>query len=189
MALRSYPAEPVYQAPEKKPALLYLARMGYHQAMSLAIERATAPAPDACMLITELEAELSAIYSAEQRHGLSVERVFQQPNLLFFIARLSGQAVGCGGIALADGYGEVKRMYVRAAVRGRGIAQAIIARLEQEARSAGMNLLVLETGDAQHSAIRLYEKAGFKRCGAFGEYATMPRDAIRRSVFFEKAIA
>ena len=155
--------------------------------MTLVIERVTAPTPDASMLITELEAELSATYSAEQRHGLSVERVFQ-PNVLFFIAHLSGQAVGCGGIALADGFAEVKRMYVRPQARGRGIAQAILGRLEQEARSRGMNLLMLETGDAQQSATRLYEKAGFKRCGAFGEYATMPQDAIKRSVFFEKRL-
>ena len=154
---------------------------------SLVIERVAAPTPDARMLITELEAELSAIYSAEQRHGLSIERVFQ-PNVLFFIAYQAGQPVGCGGIALGDGWAEVKRMYVRPQMRGRGVAQAILAHLEQEARSRGVNLLVLETGDAQQSAIRLYEKAGFRRCGAFGEYAAMPQDAIKRSVFLEKRI-
>ena len=45
-----------------------------------------------------------------------------------------------------------------------------------------------ETGDAQHAAIRLYERAGFTRCGAFGDYAGMPPRAIERSVFFERAM-
>jgi hypothetical protein len=48
--------------------------------------------------------------------------------------------------------------------------------------------VVLETGDAQHAAIRLYERAGFTRCGAFGAYAEMSPEATKRSLFFDKAI-
>jgi putative acetyltransferase len=158
------------------------------QTMSVVIERVMGPTPDAFMLITELEAELSATYSTEQRHGLSMDRIFCT-NVSFFIARLAGDAVGCGGIAIADGLAEVKRMYVRRNARRRGVAAAILARLEEEARARGTNLLVLETGDAQQSAIRLYERAGFRRCAAFGEYAKMPQAAIQRSVFFGKQIA
>ena len=55
----------------------------------------------------------------------------------FFIARLGGVAAGCGGIALIDDYAEVKRMYTRPALRGRGVAKAMLLRLEAEARSAG----------------------------------------------------
>ena len=139
------------------------------------------------MLITELEAELSTAYAPEQRHGLNLDRIFRA-NVSFFIARLEGDAVGCGGIAFAESAAEVKRMYVRPEARGRGVARAILARLEKEARARGINLLVLETGDAQHAATRLYERAGFRRCAAFGEYARMPPSAIQRSVFFEKEI-
>ena len=79
-------------------------------------------------------------------------------------------------------------MYVRPAVRGRGVARAILERLEEEARSEGIPRLTLETGDAQHDAMRLYERAGFTRCAAFGAYATMPPECVARSVFFEKRI-
>jgi putative acetyltransferase len=155
--------------------------------MSLAIEPVRAPTEDAIALIEELETELSVHYPAEQRHGLAAERVFQ-PNILFFIARQDGVAVGCGGIAFEPDFAELKRMYVRPAWRGRGIAQAILARLEQAARAQRVARLVLETGDVLHAAMRLYKSAGFTSCQAFGAYAAMPTRAIERSVFLEKWI-
>ena len=161
--------------------------------MTIALEHVTAPTDDARALIGELDAELNSDYPPEQRHGFSVERVFQ-PDVLFFIARDdAGPAdcgpVGCGAVALQPGgMAEVKRMYVRPRARGRNVAQAILDRLEAEARSRGATRLVLETGDIRHAAIRFYERAGFTRCGPFGAYATMPPRAIERSVFFEKRI-
>jgi putative acetyltransferase len=155
--------------------------------MSLVLEQVQAPTDDVRMLIGELDAELSGHYASAQRHGLSIARIFQ-PAVLFFIARLDGEPVGCGGIAFEDGLAEVKRMYVRPQARGRDVARTILARLEQEARVRGLTRLVLETGDAQLAAIRFYQRAGFTRCTAFGAYTTMPASAIERSVFFEKGI-
>jgi putative acetyltransferase len=155
--------------------------------MSLVLERVESPTDDARRLIEELEEELSGDYSAEQRHGLSVERVFQ-PNISFFVARLNGEAVGCGGIAFEDGWAELKRMYVRVPYRGRRIGRSILDRLMDEARARGVGRLVLETGDVLHSPHRLYEGAGFTRCTAFGPYAAMPPHKTARCIFFEKHI-
>jgi putative acetyltransferase len=155
--------------------------------MSLVIEQVTSPTDEVRELIGELDAELNSVYSPEQRHGFNIAQLFE-PGVSFFIARLDGQAAGCGGIAFKDGLAEVKRMYVRPGARGRKVADAILARVEDEARTRGMNRIVLETGDAQHAAIRFYQRAGFRRCTAFGSYARMPSDAIVRSVFFEKPI-
>ena len=52
---------------------------------------------------------LGAAYKAHQRHGLSIEQLFE-PNVRFFVARLDGLVVGCGGVAIFDDYAEVKRM-------------------------------------------------------------------------------
>ena len=155
--------------------------------ITVVIEQVPAPTAEITDLLAELDAALSGPYSAEQTHALSVEQLFQ-PNLRFFVARLDGAAVACGGVGLYDGYAELKRMYSRPAVRGRGVAKALLRRLEAEARAAGSALLRIETGVYQKEALRFYEGAGFRRCGAFGTYAELPPRAIELSLFYEKAL-
>ena len=151
----------------------------------LIIELATAPTDDVRVLVAELEEDLAARYPPEQRHGLSLDAIFQ-PHIRFFVARVGGAAIGCAGVALLPGLAEVKRMYVRPAARGRGVAEALLARLEATARDAGLTRLCLETGDRQLAAIRVYQRNGFTRCEAFAAYASMPPGTVATSVFFEK---
>jgi putative acetyltransferase len=151
------------------------------------IEPAPAPTPEVEQLVAELNAVLGALYPAHQRHGLALENLFV-PGIRFFVVRLDGAAMGCGGVALCDGYAEVKRMYVRPAARGRGLAKAVLHRLEAEARAAGKSVLRLETGVHQHEAVALYRASGFRPCGAFGPYAEMPAANIETSLFFEKRL-
>ena len=139
------------------------------------------------VLIGELETVLAAEYPPEQRHGLDIDAIFQ-PHIRFFLARLGGEAVGCGGVAFFRDFAEVKRMYVRDVARGQGVADAIIARIEEEVRGAGLSLLQLETGDRQLAAIRFYARAGFRECAAFGAYTRMTPQSVATSVFFEKRI-
>jgi putative acetyltransferase len=155
--------------------------------MPISIEPAPAPTDEVRVLVHELEAILAAEYPPEQRHGLALEAIFQ-PHIRFFIAWLDGVAVGCGGVALFDGFAELKRMYVREAVRSRGVAPMLLARLEETARTAGAPLLRLETGTNQLAALRFYEREGFRRCAAFGDYAAMPAQAIATSIFMQKPL-
>jgi putative acetyltransferase len=152
------------------------------------IEAALTATDEVRALVGELETVLAAEYSPEQRHGLSVEAIFR-PHIRFFIARQDGVAVGCGGVALFADFAEVKRMYVRDAARGQGIADAILVRLEREARDAGLSLLRLETGDRQLAAMRFYQRAGFRHCAVFGDYLPMAPQSIATSVFLEKDLA
>jgi putative acetyltransferase len=118
---------------------------------------------------------------------LALDAIFQ-PHVRFFLARRHGAAVGCGGVALFPGFAEVKRMYVRDTARGQGVADAILAHIEEEVRSAGLSLLRLETGTRQIAAMRLYARMGFRGCAAFGDYARMAPNAIATSVFLEKRV-
>jgi len=151
------------------------------------LERATAPIAEVRTLVGELEATLSAHYPAHQRHGLKLDSLFE-PHIRFYVARLGGVPAGCGGVAFLDGFAELKRMYVREALRGRGVADAVLRRLEAEAGEAGYVVLRLETGDKQLAAMRFYERAGFRRRAAFGAYAAMPPEATQTSVFMEKLL-
>lgn len=155
--------------------------------MTLDIERALSATPDVVELITALEAELSPNYPPEQRHGLSLDALFQ-PHIHFVIAREDGRGVGCGGIALYPGFAELKRFYVKPGLRGRGIADTILRQLGDVAAASGRPLLRLETGTQQQAALRFYERSGFARCAAFEPYASMPPAAIASSVFMEKAL-
>ena len=155
--------------------------------MNIAIERVIRATPEVHDLIGELNDVLGAVYEAHQRHGLSIVQLFE-PNVHFFLARLDGIAVGCGGVAVLEDYAEVKRMYTRPAARGRGVATALLYRIEDEARRANKSVLRLETGILQREAIGLYETMGFRPCGPFGPYATMPADSIETSIFFEKGL-
>jgi putative acetyltransferase len=78
--------------------------------VNITVEQVVRPTPEVHDLIGELENVLGAAYEADQRHGLSIEQLFE-PNVRFFLARSENFAVGCGGVALFDDYGEVKRMY------------------------------------------------------------------------------
>jgi putative acetyltransferase len=142
---------------------------------------------DVRALISELDRILSAEYTPEQRHGLALDAIFK-PDIRFFLARSNGAAVGCGGVALFADFAEVKRMYVRDVARGRGVARALLARIERETSDAGLVLLRLETGVRQIAALRFYQRAGFQPCAAFGAYATMAPRAVATSVFLEKRL-
>ena len=148
--------------------------------MEITIERPSGPTAEVSALIAELDGVLGAVYEPEQRHGFSIEQVFG-PRVRFFVARLDGEAVGCGAVALFEDYAEVKRMYTRESVRGRGVGKALLARIEQEARAANRPILRLETGTLQAAAIGLYEQCGFRSCGAFGPYAALPPLALPRA--------
>ncbi len=155
--------------------------------MTVAIERVTEETSELRQLVGELDAVLGANYEPHQRHGLSLAQLFE-PHVRFFLVRLDGAASGCGGVALFDDYAEVKRMYTRPAMRGRGLARALLGRIEEEARAAGKSVLRLETGPYQREAIGLYQGMGFARSGVFGHYATLPARDIEMSLFFEKPI-
>ena len=155
--------------------------------MSLALERATAPTPEIVALLGELNRALDVGYAPDQKHALSVDQLFQ-PNIRFFVARVDRVAVACCGIGFYDGYAELKRMYAKPEVRGKGVAKALLQRLEVEARAAGILLVRIETGNLQHEAMRFYEREGYRKCAAFGPYAAMPPNAIATSVFYEKTL-
>ena len=87
-----------------------------------------------------------------------------------------------------EDYAEVKRMYTRPRARGRGIAKAIVGKIEDEARAAGKFVLRLETGIRQQEAIGLYKGMGFRPRGPFGPYASMPARNIETSLFYEKVL-
>jgi len=130
--------------------------------------------PDAARLRTAQQDELRALYGEDDiGHTMTGESI-----LAMVLLRVDGEPVACGAIrdasdeGLGDGVGELKRMFVVPAARGRGYSRAVLTELEDIARRTGLRRLVLETGVLQSQAIGLYLSAGYHSMDNFGEYAT-----------------
>jgi GNAT superfamily N-acetyltransferase len=76
----------------------------------------------------------------------------------------SGLPVGHAGLRRhGDGDSlEVRKVMVDSDHRGRGISRTLMLELENAAREFGAPSLVLQTGDRQPAAIRLYESVGYR---------------------------
>ena len=142
--------------------------------MAAIITREEPTAPEVAALIAELDELLTPLYPRESRHGYSVEKLTAE-SVAFFVIREEGFPAGCGGIKLfGSDYGEIKRMFVRPQFRGLGLAKLILSHLSDYAKYNGVRILRLETGVHQTAAIGLYERMGFARISAFGEYTDDP---------------
>jgi L-amino acid N-acyltransferase YncA len=64
-------------------------------------------------------------------------------------------------------------IYIGREARGAGIGKALLARLIEEARTAGFHKLVSAAFPFNKSGMRLYEKAGFRIVGTFREQGVL----------------
>jgi GNAT superfamily N-acetyltransferase len=137
--------------------------------------------PDAVLLVEEVQQEYVARYGGRDDTPLE-PGYFEPPAGAFFVGYLDGRPVASGAWrrrrdVLVDGLdhsAEIKRMYVSTSARGLGLARAMLAHLEQSARTAGAEAMVLETGLAQPEAIALYESSGYRPIPGFGFYKDAP---------------
>lgn len=142
--------------------------------------------PDAVALCTAQQAEMLELYAGEADIGPSRDGpMFVPPRGVFVVVRDDdGTAIACGGVTRFDETrGEVKRMYVLPAARGRGLGRLVLDELERHARELGFAALVLETGDRQEAALALYVNSGYERIPCYPPY-----DSRELSLCFEKRL-
>jgi GNAT superfamily N-acetyltransferase len=84
--------------------------------------------------------------------------------------------------------GDVAKVLVRRSARGRGIAAQLMERIEAEARSRGITVLVLDTVTGS-DAYRLYTRLGWQRVGPVPNYALMPDGTPCETTFFYKELS
>ena len=103
---------------------------------------------------------------------------------VYVIAYVGGLPLACGALRPLDTTtAEVRRMYVHRDHRRQGLGRAVLAHLLAEAVRLGHEAVVLETGNRQHAAMRLYESFHFRRIEPFGEHADDPTSVcFRRSL-------
>src|SRR5262245_49919422 len=102
---------------------------------------------EAGALLEELDRDLLDRYPRQNIHGVQLHEI-EGSQGFFVIARFDGRPAGCGAVrVIGSGAGEVKRMFVRPEFRRRGVARAVLAKLETNAREMGLHTLRLETGE------------------------------------------
>ena len=107
-----------------------------------------------------------------------------------FVARFDGPIIGTVQLKLAQfenqsHRADVAKLLVHSSARRRGIAQALMARLEDEARSLGRWLLVLDTLEGS-DAERLYRRLGWRSAGSIPDYALVPGGSAATTLFWKR---
>lgn len=133
--------------------------------------------PDAVTLTVQVQREYVRRYGGVDKTPVDPAQ-FDPPSGVFVVGYVDGVPAVCGGWRahdadepeFLDGDAEIKRMYVAPALRGRGLARALLAELERTAAAAGRLRVVLETGYAQPEAIALYLSSGYTEVTKFGVY-------------------
>lgn len=156
--------------------------------------------PAAAQLRREMHDTSSAVLYPELFTGLEAAGGFQGVDarlgadvVATFLARSGGEPLGCVSLQrvpdrVRDLHGdalEVKKLFVREAARGAGVARALMAAVDGEARSRGATTLLLETGIRQPDAITLYRSLGFR---VVLPYAPYDRDPHGVALCFAKPL-
>lgn len=150
--------------------------------MSIRIHPEDPRHPEATALLRQSHALMEELFPAESNHYLSIDALLD-PQISFFAASDDEGIKGCAALADKGTYGELKSMFVSPDARGLGIAQQLLAHIEQSARDKGLPKLMLETGYLLKAAHALYRNSGFTECGPFGDYGEDPN-----SLFMEKTL-
>lgn len=133
--------------------------------------------PDAVALIAMVQAEYVARYGGEDFSPIGPAD-FDGEHGAFFVGYADDEPVATGAWRRSgvpqlgtDRTAEIKRMYVIPAAQRRGFARQMLSHLESDARGAGFEAIILETGRMQPEAIALYESSGYVAVPGFGTYA------------------
>ncbi len=142
-------------------------------AASITIEAEPAGSDDAQQCLASYFAELAARFEEgfdPGNAGATGLDEFSPPRGSFVIARLDGEAVGCGAVRMLDATtAEIKRMWVARSARGFGLASRMLHRLEEVARSIGASRVCLDTNRALKEAQALYKREGYVEIARFND--------------------
>jgi putative acetyltransferase len=146
------------------------------------VEQSDPHDPRATALLKQSHALMESLFPPEDNFYLDVADLVA-PHIHFFTAREGDVILGTGALAIKEGYGEVKSMFVAGNARGKGVGASLLRQIEDSAREAGLPVLMLETGNVLHEAHRLYRRHGFAERGVFGDYVE-----ANSSLFMEKIL-
>lgn len=104
---------------------------------------------------------------------------YSAPAGCLLLAELGGIAAGCVALRPLDADRcEMKRLYVRAAFRGAGLAGILVEHVIARARTEGYREMYLDTMPKMRAARLMYDMLGFRACAAYLPEPTPGADCL-----------
>jgi DNA-binding MarR family transcriptional regulator/GNAT superfamily N-acetyltransferase len=149
---------------------------------SVRIVRLSKSSADATQLLREY---YEAVNVVRRDTPATIQRIIDAPASGVWLAYLGDKVVGCVLLRALDSIpfaGECKRLYVKPAARGHGIAHKLLNTLEDFACNNGLRWIYLDSYDDLKVAIALYRQRGYVSCERYN-------DNPQATVFLRKNIA
>ena len=124
-------------------------------------------------------AELEKLCFSDSWSEKSIETELSCRLSLWLVAMEGEQVVGYVGSQTVIDESDMMNIAVHPDFRRRGIAEALVAALEDGLRQRGSRALTLEVRDSNVPAIALYEKMGFRQVGLRKNYYRNPKEDAR----------
>ncbi|MGW0567375.1 MULTISPECIES: GNAT family N-acetyltransferase [Streptomyces] len=140
-----------------------------------------APAP--ARLREQMSAELAPRYAPVEHRRVRAPQPAAEEIVVTWVAYADEVPVATASLRRLPDRHEVKRVFVHAEHRGRGLARAALAAVESTALGLGVDRLWLQTGALQPEARALYAREGWEEVRPYAPYDRNPF-----SVCFTKAL-
>jgi len=124
--------------------------------------------------------ELPAVLQRECRN---LQAVYRPPGAVL-IADYGGKPAGCVGLAACspERTAEIKRLYVRPAYRGRGIARTLMSHAHHHAAQHGLTRLILDVLPGRTAVIGFYRRLGYTETESRATGAPVPMICMERPI-------
>lgn len=141
--------------------------------------------PDAAALRDEHVASGNQLYASDQSslHRSGSESIDPSSVIATVVAYDDNGPIGHACLRRLDGELEIKRMYVVPSSRGSGIADELLAVMEDAVRHDGVHRVIIHTGDRQHAALKFYDRHGYTSIPVYPPY-----EEVAYSLCFEKLL-
>ena len=133
------------------------------------IKRTNSEDNDFHQLVAILDKDLTGRYGEGQVFFSQFNKLSQAYHVVLLY--MGNDAISCGAIKAYDEKTvEVKRMFTKKDMRGKGLAYCVLSELETWAKEMGYDQMILETGILQPEALHLYQKFGFELIPNYDQY-------------------
>jgi len=125
--------------------------------------------PDSVRLLRGFHEEQVRRYGTADSIDLDPQ-VYAPPCGFFVVGYVDGQPAGCVGGRWSDRrlkVVELKKLFLRLEIRGRGLGGVLLRRVESWAKAQGACAAILETGVRNTAAIELFESHGFQPIASY----------------------